>query len=321
MPRRRPTVGASGAVCPGVLTETSLVRPFLEERYGRILAVQRLPGGQWSEAFAFTTGQGAELVVRFGRHPEDYRKDRVAAGWSSPALPIPRVFDVGPAFDRHFAVSERVHGVALDRLDSSSLSRAVPAIFRALGAMREIALPGAGFGIWLAADCAAPFDSWPEFLGSVVVREDERVHGWRPALDAVPTAARVFDRAAVVLAELAGASLNVRGVVHEDLLAGNVLVEHDEVSGVLDWGNSLAGDPLYDVATMTFWAPWFAGLEEESIRRLAVERFADADFDSRVLVCELHTGLAGIQYNALVQRPSEMQAIAQRLDVVLARAR
>jgi aminoglycoside phosphotransferase (APT) family kinase protein len=41
-------------------------------------------------------------------------------------------------------------------------------------------------------------------------------------------------------------------VVHGDLLARNVLVEGDRISGVLDWGSACFGDPLYDAAWLLY---------------------------------------------------------------------
>jgi hypothetical protein len=44
-------------------------------------AVELVGEGEWSRCFAFTR-DGRELVVRFGRHVDDFAKDRMAAAWS-----------------------------------------------------------------------------------------------------------------------------------------------------------------------------------------------------------------------------------------------
>ncbi|MFI1465101.1 phosphotransferase family protein [Nocardia carnea] len=46
---------------------------------------------------------------------------------------------------------------------------------------------------------------------------------------------------------------------HGDLQAAHVLVDHDEVTGVLDWSEAARGDALYDLATLTLGHPEHLG--------------------------------------------------------------
>jgi len=82
-------------------------------------------------------------------------------------------------------------------------------------------------------------------------------------------------------------------VIHSDLTAGNVLVVDGTVSAVFDWGNSLVGDWLYDVAWLVFWSPWHPGLDADFVvsetRRRCAETGADVEsFDERLRCCQLH---------------------------------
>lgn len=62
-------------------------------------------------------------------------------------------------------------------------------------------------------------------------------------------AAATFDQA---FDELEGLVVRLpeveRRIVHADLLNRNVLVDGDRLTSVLDWGNVMYGDPLYDSA-------------------------------------------------------------------------
>jgi hypothetical protein len=50
-------------------------------------------------------------VIRFGRHVEDFRKDERAAALYAPGIPVPRVLEIGEAFDGYaYAVSEWAAG-------------------------------------------------------------------------------------------------------------------------------------------------------------------------------------------------------------------
>lgn len=92
---------------PGVATA------FLRARFADpAITVEALSGGTWSDAFAFRH-DGADLVARFGRQPDDYGKDRRPAAWAAPDLPIPAMVELGPVDDDGwwFAISTRAFGV------------------------------------------------------------------------------------------------------------------------------------------------------------------------------------------------------------------
>ncbi len=69
------------------------VKRFLSGQYSP-KHVAHVGAGAWSSAFAFDH-QGQRLVVRFGRHLEDFRKDEVASTRFGASLPIPPVLEIG----------------------------------------------------------------------------------------------------------------------------------------------------------------------------------------------------------------------------------
>jgi chloramphenicol 3-O-phosphotransferase len=106
--------------------------------------VHLLGAGEWSRAYAFVL-DGREMVIRFGEHIEDFRKDQVMAAYRRAALPIPAVIEIGAAGDGYFAVSERAPGEPLDGLDGTGMQAALPVLWvsvrceAAVAAGREIA--------------------------------------------------------------------------------------------------------------------------------------------------------------------------------------
>lgn len=297
--------------------ELTDVERFLRDRFDAADGVTLLKGGAWSTAFGFSVGEQA-LVVRFGRYVEDYEKDRMASAWARPLLPIPAVLDVGEAFDGAFAVSERLDGQPLDALPADRMPSAIESLIDTLRELEDVALPGSGYGTWSAPTGNAPHLSWPDFLTSVPDRDWPRIHGWRDRLTAVTGAAQVFDRAQRLLEDLVHHCPDRRSVVHGDLLADNVLVTSDDrISAMLDWGNSLAGDPLYDVAWLMFWAPWQPGIDRDRLRRYAESRADDADLDQRLVCYQLHIALDGMQYQAFAGRERDLLATARHATTLL----
>jgi Ser/Thr protein kinase RdoA (MazF antagonist) len=56
------------------------------------------------------------------------------------------------------------------------------------------------------------------------------------------------------VAMVAGAHFRTNDAVHFDFSTANILVEHGEVSGVIDWNGCCAGDRGFDLTTLAFYA-------------------------------------------------------------------
>ena len=284
---------------------------FVRQRYdGRATDVELVGEGAWSRCFGFVV-DGQELVVRFGRQLDDFVKDHRATAFSRPGLPVPRCLEIGPmtsiAEDEFFAIGSRCRGIVLEHLDVDGWSAVLPSLFACIDAMHHVDLSAStGWGDW-GADGTAPFASWPEFLLDVAVDSAaHRFHGWRAALDTSPAGAAMF---AAALARLRDVLVVIapfeRRLVHADLVNRNVLVAGNQISGVFDWGCSMYGDELYDIAWISFWSPWYPALEALDI----VARFREhltrtgrtvQQLDERLHAIALHIGLAHLAYNAFL---------------------
>ena len=113
-------------------------------------------------------------------------------------------------------------------------------------------------------------------------------------------------------------------MVHADLLHNNVLVSGGQITGVLDWGCSIYGDFLYDLAWLSFWSPTFAAWRQIDFARESRNHYASIglevpEFAERLRCYELHIGLDGQAYSAFMGRWDELEATAQR-TLALARA-
>lgn len=287
-----------------MISSDTAIRDFLAARLSKpVTDLSRIGHGEWSRAYAFRCA-GADYIARFSAVEEDFAKDRLAAAYTSPALPIPRLLDMGTAFDGFYAISERAFGEFIDDLDAERMRAVLPSLFAALDAARLTDLHATtGYGGW-GADGHAPFPNWRAALLDVVNdRPTDRVHGWRARLDASPERSGPFDAAAAQLEALVHACPEERHLIHSDLLHYNVLVAGDRLSAIFDWGCSLYGDFLYDIAWFDFWTPWYPAWEgidfaQEAQRHYAAIGLNVPNFAERLRCYEVHIGLGSLSYMA-----------------------
>ena len=307
-----------------MIVDVARVEAFLAPRFGGDVSdVAHLGAGVWSKAFAFRRA-GRDYVIRFGAHQEDFAKDRLVARYACPALPIPRVIELGKAFGGYYAIAERVFGGYIDDVDETQMRALLPSLFAALDATRLAALSGTtGYGAW-GADGTAPYPSWRAALLDVANdRPADRTHGWRERLAASSVGVGPFEEAYGHLQALADRVSEERHLIHSDLLHFNVLVEANRITGVLDWGCGMYGDCLYDLAWLCFWRPWYPAWRRIDFREEATRHYASIGldvphFEERLRCCQIHIGLAGQAYMAYAGNWTDLQDTARRtLDIAM----
>ena len=231
---------------------------FLAERLGgEVRQLAAVGHGEWSKAFTFEH-QGSEYVVRFSTFEDDFAKDRLAARFASKNCPFRRCWTWAGSSTASMPFRRGQPGRTWMRSIAPTLKLSLPALFNALDAARGVDL-SASTGLASGARTGRRrIPRWRAVLLEVGNdRPGGRTHGWRDRLAASPIGPRLFESGLSRLPPLLDACPEQRHLVHADLLNYNVLVSGCAVSGVIDWGCSLYGDFLYDVAWFAFWAPWY----------------------------------------------------------------
>jgi hygromycin-B 4-O-kinase len=302
-----------------LIVDISNVEAFLASRGGSdIMPVGK---GVWSKAFAYQQ-DGGDFIIRLGKHYEDFAKDWLAAGFSSPALPIPSILEIGEAFGGYYAISERVFGGYLDEMNETQMRTLLPSLFAMLDGMRLADLSGTmGYGGW-GADGKAPHPSWRAALLDVANdQQANRTHGWRERLAASAVGTGPFEQAYEQLVSLIEYVPEERHLIHNDLLHYNVLVEKERVSGVLDWGCGMYGDYLYDLAWFCFWQPWYPSWQVIDFRAEAAQHYASIGLEvhhieQRLRCYQIHIGLESQAYQAFAGNWDDLKKTARRtLDI------
>ena len=226
-------------------------RSLLLERGHDVGQLVRLTGGFWSTTYAFTE-EGRDYVVRFHERRDDLEKDRFAMRWASARLRVPRIVEIADTPLGPYGISARASGSPIDDLDEAGMRKVLPALFVTLDAIREASVIGTtGYGLW-HGDGNAPGTSWRATLV-----DDDATARARSNLLGSPVGTDAFDAGVSRIRELVEFCPEARHVVHNDLLYRNVLNGPDGIV-MLDWGASIYGDFLYDMALLTIWWPFYA---------------------------------------------------------------
>lgn len=277
--------------------------------------------GAWSRCFGYTD-EGRELAIRFGHHIDDFEKDQVAHRYGTPALPVPGVYEIGEAFDGYFAISDRAHGTPLEELDTEAWLATVPAIVDALEALRAADITDTtGWGGW-GLDRQGANESWSSRLLSVDTDVPAmRTYGWRAKLAKSAEGDATFTWGYNLLKEVARDDIP-RALLHCDLINRNVLAEPGRLNGVFDWGCSIYGDHLYELAWFEFWSPWYPQHDIGYLRAMLEARWRTQGYvphhqEERLIAAYLHIGLDHLAYNAITGDQENLLGTAKRMRALV----
>ena len=305
---------------------TAIAQLILEQNYQSDEPVRTLiplKGGEWSAAHKFCL-DGHNFVIRLSHTPENFCRDKIAAGWSSPGLPVPKIIRIDRYQDQYYAISPFFSGEAFERLSASELEQTIPDFLSMMTALQSVNLEYIdGYGTLTPAGKGA-FRTWAEALLDVNNdRPDSLIHGWKEALAKTPDAQRKYDQFYKELTNLVHYCPEQKNLIHSDLLYQNLLVHNHKISAVLDWGCAMIGDPLYDIAIFAFFEPWYPAFTQVNLIQKMRQSFLDQSpenhryFNQRMLTCQIHLTLGNIAYCALSNGKHDFYEHINRLDEVL----
>lgn len=282
---------------------TESLHQFLSTQLGAsITDITPARHGEWSQTFFFSADRRRK-VIRFSLVDEDFQKDRFAAQFSSPALPIPPIEKMGAAFDRFYAISPYVPGKMIDHLTNVEMHAALPALLDLFDALREVdGSLTSGYG-GFDHDGNAGATSWREYLTMIPHNSPEsRLYGWQEHMANDPTVEEVYRQGRQRLLDRIPLCPEERHLVHNDLLHFNLIMHGARVGAVIDWGCALWGDFLYDLAMFTTWQfyyPAMAGINfaEAARQFFQTKNVPVVNFDARLQCYQIHLLLDGLVYN------------------------
>lgn len=286
----------------GSTIDAEQLRAFLAVRLDApITPLVPLKGGNFSSAFAFTAGE-RELVARINVANTSFERDRYAGErFASTEIPIPRVLEIDRLDDveatwaggaRWYAISERAPGVTVDTLAPAEYARVLPALLDSLDAIHRIGVAETtGYGSWTEPGVGSRL-SWREYISTygagpdIDSRVDEFVGSGLLERD-------LCARTREAVLALLDRCPDERTLVHGDFGFDNTLTDGSRVTGVIDWADVGYGDPLFDVAWLSFWS------DNAAIDSLLAERYGHQDrYQERTACYRCSIGLSALLFFA-----------------------
>lgn len=237
-----PTAGADAAADG----REAAVAAFVVEHLGcQAAAVQRVHSFASNAVYRVEAG-ARRLVVKASAMHGALRGEAWACGQGSGVgCPVPAVLGFG-----RLGSGVGMSAFVMTLVDGLPLARP-HAVLREVGVhlrrLHEVTVPGFGALADASWEEAGGFSlrhgSWLEFLEEVVGEVRALAGSDAVAAGVADAAAGAIDARRAALG-----AIELGSLCHGDLKLGHVFVDHDRLAGVIDWGDAVVGDPIWDVA-------------------------------------------------------------------------
>lgn len=287
---------------------------------GPIIERERIINGESNEVYSVTIEGGQELIVRI-YHGEKNRFER--ENWAldrsrEKGVPVPEMLHIRSVKDAgallQVCVETKLPGVSLQEYrDESGQDKRerVSKMLHALGAelMKVHSVKTDGWGA-LDKEGKGKYQSVSELIDrDVIERKDDILE----ALKEKPEDFQLVERAFHILQnEAATFDSEQPCLIHNDLSPEHVLVEHDRISGLIDFESALGGDPLLEFALWDFKHGAKYPLKD-IIEGYGKQELFTEDFERRLNFWKIYRSLASLRYCIQEKKQS---GIARALDVI-----
>lgn len=255
-------------IFPGAETSGRLLARIGEVLDRPAVLTHRLSGSIVNVVWAVRCGK-RELIAKLGA-PEGIRREAaVLTMLRRTEVPVPQAVLVAAnsTFPHDLLLLDVLPGHPAEP-DSEVLTDAG----RSMRRLHDLQVPGFGLVGTGHQGLAGVFGSWVGFLDAVVVGARQAI-----PVNVMPTAAGNEATAQLrqqrIRAHLAGVDHGV--LLHGDLMPKHVWTDQGRLTGLIDWGDAMVGDPLFDLARFSM-----AGLDAS--QRL-LEGYGGSTPDAHVL--------------------------------------
>ncbi len=266
---------------------------FLKVHFdSNIKSVKFIKGGKTSQAFSYTS-QGSNFVIRINKKKGRFEKDLYAFNhFKTKTIPIPKILDIGKFNPGYFCcISKHAVGKNLDEWNDDTHRKLLPQLISILKEIHKLEPLGNGYGDWDTTG-NAPHDSWKD---AILPKKDRTDNLESPKASFYEK--DVVKRLEIALEKFMPFITEDRYLVHGDYGFNNIVSDGKSITGVLDWGESMFGDFMYDVSWLEFWSSNinYGQIFKEHYHSNGIEV---PNFNERLICYQLDLGIGSLNFFA-----------------------
>ena len=304
------------------VVEQAVILALLRDIFGEpIEDLAPVAGGITAQTLSFKVG-AQEYILRFTTSSIDasYQKEAfIYQHFATARIPIPPVLKVGQLRDVYYAVSRKLPGRGLEFLSRAEYEQTVPSIVETLVAIHQVDVSRWQDYGWLDDSGIGMFPSWHRFIARII--EEERPDGfygkWHELFRTSFLEREFFESVYGHLLRLLQFCPEERYLVHGEYGYNNVLALDGRVTAVLDWIDAMYGDPLYDVAVLSFWPRHDIDFPEILRQHYSNHGMVFPHYWERIVCYQCYMGLDALRFFAKTNDRKAYESTCQILRKLL----
>lgn len=224
------------------------------------------PQGMDSQVFFVTDTGGKEYAIKY--YVRESSRDALAFKLleeNKIDIPVPKMFGVFTFENKQVAIFEKIKSPLLDSIPAEQMSRYIPSMVNNLKKIHQVKSDKAGFLTKIDEGL-----SWKEVMLS-------KFTGTSPDLDWKEIATREGLDSKLLLDSVENIIKIIEGTdfidkdysfLHTDFNQRNLFVnpDSDKITAIIDWGEAMFGDPVYDFARVRMYI-WHFNLSDETLKK------------------------------------------------------
>lgn len=229
------------------INEVNEIQGILSEIYEGFSAdIIEVGHGEFTKAFGFNF-DGDDLIFKIADGVEQFQKELFAGtNFNSLDVPIPKILRIDSFTNgRFYCISKKCPGEVIDRLSDIDLKLIIPEFTNMSTHLWTSPIKRNGWGLWNRHG-DGQFRSWVAFLES----ESENILSKPNNLDSQKVYKYLHSKMIKYYPQL----VDSRYLVHGDYGFNNIFSYKNKISGVIDWGDSMYGDFVYDISWIQLWS-------------------------------------------------------------------
>ena len=229
------------------------IERFLHKKYKKNIKLEPVAVGMDSQVYAYEF-QKQKYIIRINEKLEGFKKDEYAYNnFRSDIIKIPRIIEYGNFNNDYYCISERINGITFQDDSSSLINNLLAKVVNVLNSINSVDISKTtGYGVFDSTTGNANYNTWKEFLLDIfssdynfnLIKEKKYVDN------------DLLEKLFKKYKDLIKYTNETRKLYHGDFGSNNLLVEADNILGVIDWDMASYGDPLYEIANTYFWSTW-----------------------------------------------------------------